>query len=168
MNIARFLKAEYIGLHLEAPEIQDELDDAERSKSLWQIKERVLQALVDLLDRSGKVVNRHKLFVDMLNREKKASTGMEAGVAIPHVRTKQARGLAMAFARCREGIDFDAADGHPVRLFLAIVAPPYDDQLYLKLYQKLAPIFANPDLREGLLAAESEHEIIRLFQAFSR
>ncbi|RME85563.1 MAG: PTS sugar transporter subunit IIA, partial [Planctomycetota bacterium] len=86
------------------------------------------------------------------NREKKATTGLGEGFALPHVRTMEARDLAMALLRVPEGVDFDAIDQKPVYLFLAMVAPPYDDNLYLRIYRDIAKGIS-ADLREELLQA---------------
>jgi mannitol/fructose-specific phosphotransferase system IIA component (Ntr-type) len=70
--------------------------------------------------------------------------------------------MAVAIARGR-GLDFDAVDGVPVRLFIGMVAPAYDDKFYLKVERDLASAFARgPELIEALLAAESAGELIRI------
>jgi mannitol/fructose-specific phosphotransferase system IIA component (Ntr-type) len=130
-------------------------------KRLWQTKYAILEELVNLLDQSGKVCNKKKLFIDLLNREKKASTGIGKGIAFPHVRTMQARDFVMGFARSTPGYDFDSLDQDPVHLFFVMVAPPYDDSLYLKVFKSLASLLQYDSFRQELLDAQSEHEIIR-------
>ncbi len=125
-------------------------------------KEAILQELVDLLSLSGKISNSKKLFLDMRNRERKATTGIGSGVAVPHVRTRQAREFVMALARAPEGVDFDAIDGGKVFLFLAMVSPPYEDRQYLRVYQKIGKIFSQEEILERILNSPTEHEIIRI------
>jgi len=161
LNISRCLKPELIKLELQTNSDFDAENDLSPKKRLWKTKHAVLEELVDLLDRSGKVCNKKKLFVDLFNREKKASTGIGKGIAFPHVRTMQARDFAMGFARSTRGFDFDSMDKKPVHLFFVMVAPPYDDTLYLRVFKSLASLLQYDSLREELLSAESEHEIIR-------
>jgi mannitol/fructose-specific phosphotransferase system IIA component (Ntr-type) len=52
-------------------------------------------------------------------------------------------------------------DGEPAHLFFVIVAPPYDDQQYLKIYKQMAVAFQTTDVRHEFLAAESDGEVIR-------
>lgn len=161
LNISRCLKPELIKLELQTNSDFDAENDLSPKKRLWKAKHAVLEELVDLLDGSGKVCNKKKLFVDLFNREKKASTGIGKGIAFPHVRTMQARDFTMGFARSTEGFDFDSLDQKPVHLFFVMVAPPYDDTLYLRVFKSLASLLQYDSLREELLAAKSEHEIIR-------
>ncbi len=161
LNISRCLRPELIKLELEANSDFDSENNLSPQKRLWKTKYAVLEELVDLLDGSGKVCNKKKLFVDLFNREKKASTGIGKGIAFPHVRTMQARDFVMGFARSAEGYDFDSIDKKPVHLFFVMVAPPYDDTLYLRVFKSLASLLQYDSLREELLSAKSEHEIIR-------
>jgi len=161
LNVSRCLKPELIKLELETNFDFDPENSLSPQKRLWQTKYAVLEELVDLLDTSGQVCNKKKLFVDLFNREKKASTGIGKGIAFPHVRTMQARDLVMGFARSTKGYEFDSLDQLPAHLFFVMVAPPYDDNLYLRVFKSLASLLQYDALREELLTAKSEHEIIR-------
>lgn len=166
MNLARHLRPTQIKLDLDTkPGTPPEGTAPEKFR--WDQKEAILGELCDLLDSSGKTGNKSKLITDLVNREKKASTAIGREVAIPHVRTMQAKELIVAFARCSEGIDFDSPDSEPVKLFFAMVAPPYDDQLYLKIYKEIGQLILQPESKQQLLDAKNEHEIIRVFQTLS-
>ena len=161
MDISRFLKPELIKLEMET-EINNDLNSSlHPEKLLWMRKEAILNELVDLLEISGKVGNRRKLWVDLVNREKKATTGIGQGIALPHIRTMQAKEFIMGLARSEKGYDFDSVDKEPVNLFFVMAAPPYDDALYLKVFKALAELLRFDYFREELLNAPSEHEIVR-------
>jgi mannitol/fructose-specific phosphotransferase system IIA component (Ntr-type) len=163
MNLARLLKPEQILLELTTQDLpEEERAEIPREQYVWRIKEKVLEELSDLVNRSNRVSNRNKLYQDLLNRERKATTGLANGVAIPHVRTIYAKELLVGFARSSRGIEFDCLDGKPAHLFFVMVAPPYDDTAYLKLYRQLAEAFSVRDLRREFMAAESEGEILRV------
>jgi PTS system fructose-specific IIA component/PTS system nitrogen regulatory IIA component len=173
MRLTRYLKEEQIdlGFSPELPErleVVDGQDAPHPDKLAWADKEAILSELVTLLERSGSVSNRKKLLVDLVNRERKATTGLGHGIALPHVRTQNAKGFAIAIARAPEpGIEWQAVDGEPVRLFIAMVAPNYDDKFYLRVEQSLAAAFARGEdegwgLREELLEASAPGEVVRL------
>jgi PTS system fructose-specific IIC component len=128
---------------------------------VWSIKESVIEEVAELVAESGRVGNVRRLCSDLLNREKKATTGLSQGVAIPHVRTREAREFIMAFARSTPGIDFASLDGQRAHLFFIFVAPPYDDALYLKIYRQLAEAFTFHDAARGFMEARDEGEVIR-------
>ncbi len=120
--------------------------------------------MVGLLERSDVIGNRSKLLTEFINRERKATTAIGHGIAIPHVRTLQAKELVIGVARSDMGYDFDAPDGEPVRLFFVMAAPSYDDSLYLKVFKALAEVLRFDYFRERLLEIEQEFEIIRAFR----
>jgi mannitol/fructose-specific phosphotransferase system IIA component (Ntr-type) len=163
MNLTRFLKEDFIdtdiaaGIDLSPEEGEEDL----APRRLEEVKQKILSRLVSLLERSGKSGNRSKLFTDIWNREKKATTAVGRGVAIPHVRTMQARDLSMAIGIAREGVPWNAPDGEPVRIFIAMVAPPYEDRLYLQVYQRIGRMFEQEGAAEALLEARSAGEVIR-------
>ncbi len=169
MNLARLINEEQILLELKTRDLPaEERAEIPPEQYRWMIKERVLAELVDLVNRSNRVSNRNKLYQDLLNRERKATTGLSSGVAIPHVRTIYAKELLVGFARSREGVEFDCLDGAPAHLFFVMVAPPYDDTAYLKLYRQLAEAFSGRDFRQEFMAAETEGEVLRVVKRMSQ
>ncbi|MBI3097996.1 MAG: PTS sugar transporter subunit IIA [Planctomycetes bacterium] len=163
LRLTRYLRPSCIRLDL-ASRPEPEPDPSVHPDRLrWKLKESVLGEIVDLLIASGRAGNPSKLLTDVVNRERKASTSVGQGVAIPHVRTMQAKGFIVAYARSIAGIDFDSPDGLPVHHFLALAAPPYDDATYLKIYREIGTLFADASVRDALLRAEDEHAIIGLF-----
>lgn len=161
MDISRFLKPELVKLEMETEIDSDPDSQVHPDKLLWRRKEAILCELVELLERSGKVGNPKKLLVDFLNREKKASTGIGHGIAVPHIRSMQAKEMIIGFARSVEGYDFDSIDNGSVHLFFVMAAPPYDDALYLKVFKALAQMLRFDYFREELFEASSEYEVIR-------
>ena len=133
-----------------------------------RIRWEVLNELVDLFAATGQIVNKKKLFLDLLNREKRATTAYEEGVALPHVRTMQARSLIMVFARSTEGIIFGESAPCLTKLFFGLVAPPYDDRLYLRVYRTLGPLLLDQEWRNKLMEAQDSHRILRLLEVARR
>ena len=142
----------------EAPE------DSESTKWRERNKERVLAQLVKLLEKSDRTGNNTKLLNDFIHRERKASTGIGNGIAIPHIRSMQAKEFILGFARSHEGFDFDSLDGKPTRIFFIMAAPPYDDNLYLKVFKALAENLQYESFRQELISAEEPYDIIRAFR----
>ena len=167
MNVSRLLRPELIKLRMETQlEMDDDGDEgAVRSaRRKREDKEKILEELVDLLDRSGKIGNRRKLLTDFINRERKATTAIGQGIAIPHIRSLQAKETLIGVALADPGYDFDAPDGQAVRIFFVMAAPPYDDNMYLKLFKSLAEVLRFDYFRERLLKAKEEFDIVRAFE----
>jgi mannitol/fructose-specific phosphotransferase system IIA component (Ntr-type) len=166
MRLTRFLKPAHVKLALEARPIENPPETWSPQRIAWETKERVLRELVELLDRTGNVINAKKLLTDLTNRERKATTGIGGGLAIPHVRTMQVRKFTLAIGRAPDGIEFGALDDAPVRFFFCVVAPPYDDKLYLQIYRRIGEVFGTAETRQQLMDATDEHEIIRIVSRF--
>lgn len=169
MNIARLLDTNLIDLdfEVELPHVVDpDDDDADElsDKRKAENKEAILDGLVRLLERSDQVGNRNKLLTDFIHRERKATTAIGHGIAIPHVRTYQSKELIIGVAINQAGYDFDSPDGEPVRMFFVMAAPNYDESLYLKVFKALAELFQFDYFRERLIQAEEEYDIVRAFQ----
>ena len=164
MNISRYMNELLVKL-----EMDTHIDPPEEGTSIerWrqQSKAQILFELVDLLDENARVGNRNKLLLDFVNREKKASTAIGSGIAIPHIRSKHATEFMIAFGRSIKGYDFESLDGKPTHLFFIMAAPPYDDSLYLKVFKTLAEMLQYDSFREELMSAASPGELIRAIRS---
>ena len=136
-------------------------ENGSTSKWIFSLKELLLSELLEVLDPHSKIGNRKKLLLDFINREKKASTGIGQGVAIPHIRSMQAKEFMIAFGRSREGYEFDAIDGLPVNYFFIMAAPPYEDALYLKVFKAISELVMFDGFADKLMQAEEPYDIIR-------
>lgn len=164
MNLSRYLTEERVKLAMTTV-IEPYTNGGSRDKWLQRSKELVLEELVDLLDQGARIGNRNKLLIDFVNREKKASTGIGHGVAIPHIRSLQAKEFVLAFARSQDGYEFDSIDKAPSHLFFVMAAPPYDDSFYLKAFKALAEMLRYDSFREELMSVQSPGEVIRALRS---
>lgn len=140
-------------------------ENGARKKWIFDVKEALLDELVEILDPTGKIGNRKKLILDFANRERKASTGIGKGFAIPHIRSMQAKDFIIAFARHKAGYEYDAIDGQPVNFFFIMAAPPYDDTLYLKVFKAISELVSFDSFGEQLMAAEEPYDVIKIVRS---
>ncbi len=164
MNISRYITEQSIKLEMTTRIGQLE-EGSSADKWLQNGKEKILDELVSLLEVGNRIGNRTKLLLDFVNREKQASNGIGDGIAIPHIRSKQAKEFMIAIARSTQGYNFDSLDGQPAHLFFIMAAPPYDDNLYLKVFKALAEKLQYENFRDELMAATSPGEIYRIIRS---
>lgn len=76
----------------------------------------------------------------LIERERLGSTGVGAGIAIPHARVDvpAMTGLVLTL---RKPIDFEAMDGAPVDLVFLLLAPSDDNASHLKALSRVARTF---------------------------
>ncbi len=146
--------------------IPEEPEGGISDKWLIDLKESIISELLDVLDPHAKIGNRKKLLLDFVNREKKASTGVGKGFAIPHIRSMQAKEFMIGFGRYAEGYPYDAIDGEPVRFFFVMAAPPYEDALYLKVFKALSELFVFDTFAEDLLKAQEPFDVIKAIKDY--
>jgi mannitol/fructose-specific phosphotransferase system IIA component (Ntr-type) len=119
-----------------------------------------LVALLHLHEKSATTVVRQ-----LIRREILGSTGYGHGIAIPHCRTLAVTRLRLAFGMHREGVPMHALDGHPVRVFFLIVAPPMEvSNQYLPVLGRIAQLVREPEVPSRLLALGSPADLFRLFE----
>ena len=110
----------------------------------------------ELLERlAGWLAGRHGLskaeVLDSLTaREQLGSTGLGHGIAIPHARMSECGSATGIFVRTRAPVPFNAPDGNPVSLFLALVVPKHATQRHLQLLATAAGILSDRAVRDVL------------------
>lgn len=99
------------------------------------------------------------------DREDVNSTGMGAGVAIPHARLPSIRSFVIVIGRFPLGLAFDAKDGALVHLAVMIAAPEHERPAHLKVLAAVATRLNNPEVVSAMLAAPDGDGVIRHFIA---
>jgi Kef-type K+ transport system membrane component KefB/mannitol/fructose-specific phosphotransferase system IIA component (Ntr-type) len=88
-------------------------------------KNEIIAELLDLLIKRNHVTeaDRNKIYNALLEREKVISTGMQNGFALPHIKTGAVDRIICAVGIKAEGVDFNALDDQPSRIFILELAP---------------------------------------------
>lgn len=127
-------------------------------------KREVIKELVELVAESGNLTAAKEFHQDILAREKKGSTGMGKGIAIPHARSHAVTKTTLAFAKSETGIDFNSLDNEAAKLFFMIAVPKQGSQDHLNILTKLSQQLMHYDFRNKLLAAETKAEVMNILQ----
>ncbi|WP_201716980.1 PTS fructose transporter subunit IIABC [Rossellomorea arthrocnemi] len=127
-----------------------------------QSKNGVIDELVSVLDKSGKLHDPEEFKKAILNREAQSTTGIGEGIAIPHAKTSAVQEPAIAFGKSAEGVDYDSLDGDPAHLFFMIAATEGANQTHLEALSRLSSMLMDMDVRKSLLNAASKEEILQI------
>ena len=145
MNLKKALKLETITTELQAT-----------------TKDGVIENLVDLLVASGKIKDRVEALRAVLEREKKMSTGMQSGIAIPHGKIDSVEELVAAFGIKHAGVEFDSLDGLPARIFVMTLSPSNRTGPHIQFLAEISRQLNDPAIRERLLQATTAEEILNI------
>jgi PTS system nitrogen regulatory IIA component len=115
------------------------------------------QVLQELAARSAQLIGEpeRRIFEILLERERLGTTGVGAGVAIPHGRLPGLKRLYGLFARLGEPVAFDAIDDEPVDLVFLLLAPEAAGADHLKALARVSRLLRDRGLCEKLRASES-------------
>ena len=119
----------------------------------------VLSELGKLLASVSPNANRDDIVAALVERERLATTGIGDGVAIPHAKSNKLTEIRGALGISRTGIPFDAVDGKPVHIFVALLAPQGVAGEHLKALARISRLVREPDFRSRLLTAQSAKEL---------
>ncbi|MFW6050181.1 MAG: PTS sugar transporter subunit IIA [Myxococcota bacterium] len=120
-------------------------------------KNGVLHALAELFARTSDL-EAEEVFRVFADRETLASTGVGSGVAIPHGRFAGIDRLQAALGIHRTGVAFEAVDGRPVHIFVAVLAPERQPSEHLKALARISRVLRDDQVRRALLEAEGPEQ----------
>ncbi|ULT57689.1 fructose-specific PTS transporter subunit EIIC [Neobacillus drentensis] len=128
----------------------------------------VVEELVTVLDRAGKLTDKAEYKKAILAREAQSTTGIGDGIAIPHAKTKAVKQAAIAFGRSTEGVNYESLDGQPAHLFFMIAATEGANNTHLEALARLSTILMNPEARQQLLEVKSEDEVLAIINKYDQ
>ncbi|MBA7479105.1 MAG: PTS sugar transporter subunit IIA [Spirochaeta sp.] len=144
MNLKKLLNRDNILLELKSEE-----------------KVEIIEEMVDLLVKAGKVEDKQAALQVVLEREKKMSTGLAGGLAVPHGKTDSVKELVVALALKKEGLDFASLDGSPSRIFIMTISPASHSGPHIQFLAEISRLLNREDVRNAVLQAESADQVIK-------
>jgi PTS system nitrogen regulatory IIA component len=117
-------------------------------------KGEALDEMTEALVAGHPEIDRRRLRQVLEDRERLGSTGIGGGVAIPHGKLPGLTRVLAVFGRSSRGVDFEAVDGAPTRLFFLLVAPEDSSGMHLKALARISRLLKEQGVRERLLACD--------------
>ena len=127
-------------------------------------KEEVINAMVDLVAKSSKVLDTEKVRQAIFEREKIMSTGVGNGFAIPHGKTDAVSDIIAAFATTAQPIDYQSLDEKPVRLVFLLIGRDNMVGPHIKLLSRISRLMGKEDFRNRLLELKTPQEVLESFR----
>jgi len=126
-------------------------------------KQEIIEELIYLAGLSGQVSDNDAACSAVIARERKSSTGLEMGVAVPHGKTEAVDKLVAAFGIKRAGINFDAADHLATRLFFLLLSPTTTSGPHVTALARVAKILLNANIQASVLNAPDAATVLQIF-----
>lgn len=129
-----------------------------------QTKKQLLQELAARSHALTKLSER-RIFETLVERERLGTTGVGAGIAIPHGRMTEAKTITGLFARLDNPIEYDAVDSQPIDLVFMLLAPENAGADHLKALARVSRLLRDKNVCEKLRAAKTPEAIYAILTA---
>ena len=124
----------------------------------------VLHALAERIAGRGAVPNAVDLYQKLLEREQLGSTGIGAGIAIPHCKLPGLKRGVVAIGLVPQGVGFGAVDGQPVRVFFLVVSPSDSPAEHLQVLAAISRWVKADRHAERVLGLHDAHAVYDFLQ----
>ncbi|TFD85547.1 hypothetical protein E3T61_17305 [Cryobacterium lactosi] len=138
-----------------------DVDDADR--------DAVIRRLARLMAATGRVLDEDAVVRAALERELISTTGIGDGIAIPHATTDAATCPVLAFARSRNGVDWNSLDEAPAHLIFMIAVPESGaGSEHLRVLAQLSRSLMKPSFRASIEMAATPADVLAALAATVR
>jgi mannitol/fructose-specific phosphotransferase system IIA component (Ntr-type) len=130
-------------------------------------KDAAIEQLLDLLMAEGAFPQsaRGEVLEAVMTRERRLSTGLENGVAIPHGTTSVVEREVAALGIFPQGVPFDAVDDHDTKIVILLVTPHRERHRHVTNLAAIARQLLSSGVREAILAASNREEVFAAIRA---
>ena len=125
-------------------------------------KSQALDAMVELMVRSGKIQDPEAYRKQVYAREEESTTGIGGGIAIPHGKCDAVTRPGLAAMVVKDGVEFESLDGAPATLLFLIAAPDTEDNIHLDVLSKLSVLLMDGEFTEALRNAGTPEEFLEI------
>lgn len=145
MDLLALTQGRYVWLGLDAPR-----------------KEVAIEQLLDRLLAEGALPRdaREELLDAVMQRERRLSTGLECGVAIPHGTTPRLDQEVAALGVYPGGVPFEAVDESQTKIVILLMTPQRERHRHVSNLAAIARQLLCSEVRRDILAARSRDEIL--------
>lgn len=131
-----------------------------------ETRDEALLAMVEVLSAADRIDNKDYFFKAIVDRETIVSTGIGMGVAIPHAKLPSYNDFFIAIGVLKNGVEWEALDGSPVRIIFMIGGPDDKQTEYLQILSGLTIAIKDEERRKKMLTLKSPKGIIELFKDY--
>jgi len=125
-------------------------------------KEKIIDELLLAAQKAGKIKDFDAARKSILEREGRMSTGMKHGIAIPHGKTDTVDDIVACIGVSDKGVDFEALDDEPCRIFIMTLSPANQTGPHLQFLAEVSLLFKSPEKRAAIIAASTPAEVLQI------
>lgn len=129
-------------------------------------KRETISELMDVLIQYHEIPmnQRDALLEQLYANEEALGSGMERGIALPHIATDRVDDIICAVGTAARGIPFGTLDGKPARLVVLLLVPKKNYEDEVQAIAGIQELFDDATLVEKLLKCISPQEAYKLIE----
>jgi fructose-specific phosphotransferase system IIA component len=123
-----------------------------------------IQELLEPLEKNNIIDSSQECVESILKRERRMSTGIGKGVALPHGLSESVQEVALVLGISPEGVDFNAVDGVLCHIFVLLISPAREPEKHLKLLSRLSKYLSDGEQRSMLIDAATPEQVLEILR----
>ncbi|MBO1254301.1 PTS IIA-like nitrogen regulatory protein PtsN [Alteromonas sp. 5E99-2] len=123
-------------------------------------KKRILEIISNIAADNNEHISATTVFESLMSREKKGSTGIGNGIALPHGRLSELTSVVAIVVTSTPAINFDAIDDKPVDIFFTLLVPAERTDVHLKTLSSVAKKLNDKQIVKAIRNATTSDDII--------
>ncbi len=110
------------------------------------------------------IADKTQFYQLLLEKENELSSGLEHGVALPHLRTDLIRKSFMLLATLKTPADFQTYDGTLVNIVVMLCSPSTEEHIYIQLLARISRLLKMPENRKAILETVGPNALYSFFE----
>jgi len=124
-------------------------------------RDRMIRTLAGMMSTTGRLTDVGLVAQAAFRRETHGTTSMGNGIAIAHAKSEAVLAPVLAFARSKQGIDWNSADGEKATLIFMVAVPKASAGTeHLRVLSQLSRCLLKPAFRAAIQTAQSPAEVL--------
>lgn len=147
MQLAQYISADQVCMDLESHS---------RDEAIHEILDQLVEAGALQSDEVEPVLRA------IVQRETLGTTAIGRQVAVPHARLEHLEETVIGVGLSREGVEFHALDGQPVRGMFLVLGSPEKPEQYIDVMKSISEMIQTEDFRRFLWRSQNPGEVVEL------
>lgn len=125
-------------------------------------RDEAIRELVSLIHAKHRLRNVEETIGVVMERERKMSTSLENGIAVPHGKSASIDRLLVAVGLKQKGIDFKSADGQPSKIIILILSSSAQTGPHVRCLAEIGRLLQSEANRRKILAATDAETVFKI------
>ena len=147
MKITDYMNTDWICINI---------NESDKNKAIIQLFNKILKS-----NKLSKDSN--KILEAIFAREELMSTGVGAGIALPHAKSPICNDFVIAVGVSPDGIEYDAIDDEKVKIICMLIGPEKEPNKHIKFLSLISKVLSREQARKQIISAKNQEEIFQLF-----